>query len=82
MQGRPDEAIRSWNEALRSEHLGPEGAKAIRFELGEAHEALGRPGEALWWYQAVAGIDPDYRGVGGRIARLGGGPGVPPAESA
>ncbi len=80
MQGRPRDAVEALRRALRSDYLGKESVKAVHFELGEAHEALGEPEVALWYLQKVARLDGAYRQVGQRIAALGGGPGRPPAE--
>ena len=80
LKGRHGEAIDAYRQALRSEFLTGEAAKAIHFELGAAHEALGEPEAALWYFQKVAQGDPAYRGVGGRVSRLGGGPGAAPDE--
>ena len=80
MKGQHREAIESYRQALRSEFLTGEGAKALHFELGAAHEALGEPEVALWYFQKIARGDPGYRGVLDRVVRLGGGPGTPPAD--
>ncbi len=78
LKGRPGEAIEAYRQALGSGSITPEGAQAIHFELGAAHEALGELQQALWYYQRVAQGDPAYRGVAERVSRLGGGRGVPP----
>ncbi len=80
LKGRHGEAIEAYRQALRSEFLTGEAAKAIHFELGAAHEALGEPEAALWYFQKIVEGDPAYRGVGGRVSRLGGGPGAAPDE--
>jgi tetratricopeptide (TPR) repeat protein len=78
LKGRHAEASEAYLQALDSEFLTDEGAKALHFELGVAHEAMGDPDEALWYFQKVAQGDPGYRGVAERVSRLGGGPGVAP----
>jgi pilus assembly protein FimV len=78
MKGEHREAVETYRQALRSEFLTGEGARAIHFELGAAHEALGEPEVALWYFQKIAHGDPGFRGAGERVARLGGGPGTPP----
>jgi tetratricopeptide (TPR) repeat protein len=78
MKGRHGEAIEAYRQALKSEFLTGDAAKALHFELGAAHEALGEPEVALWYFQKVAHGDPSYRGVAGKVSRLGGGPGVAP----
>ncbi len=78
MKGRHGEAIEAYRQALQSEFLTGDAAKALHFELGAAHEALGEPEVAVWYFQKVAHGDPSYRGVAGKVSRLGGGPGVAP----
>jgi len=80
MKGRHAEAIDAYRQALHSEFLTPDAAKALHFELGAAHEALGEAAGALWYFQQIAHGDPAYRGVAERVARLGGGPGIAPGE--
>jgi tetratricopeptide (TPR) repeat protein len=80
MKGRHAEAIDAYRQALHSEFLTGDAAKALHFELGAAHEALGEAGVALWYFQQIARGDPAYRGVAERVSRLGGGPGVAPGE--
>jgi tetratricopeptide (TPR) repeat protein len=78
MKGAHRDAVDTYRQALRSEFLTGDGAKAIHFELGAAHEALGEPDAALWYFQKIAHVDPAYRGAGERVAHLGGGPGTAP----
>jgi tetratricopeptide (TPR) repeat protein len=80
MKGDHAGAVEAYRQALRSEHLSGEAAKALHFELGSAHEALGEPDTALWYFQKVAHGSPSYRGVAQRVSRLGGGPGRAPGE--
>ena len=80
MKGEHREAVETYRRALDSEFLDDDGAKAIQFELGAAHEAQGEPETALWYYQKIAQADPGYRATGERVARLGGGPGTPPGD--
>jgi tetratricopeptide (TPR) repeat protein len=80
LKGAHREAVEAFRQALRSEFLTGDGAKAIHFELGGAHEALGEVETALWYFQKIAHGDPAYRGAGERVARLGGGPGTAPAD--
>lgn len=81
MKGRHGEAIEAYQQALRSEFLTEDAAKALHFELGAAHEALGEPEVALWHFQKVAHGDPSYRGVAGKVSHLGGGPGRAPGSA-
>ena len=78
LKGRHAEAIEAYLKALDSEFLTDEAAKALHFELGVAHEALGDPDVGLWYFQKVAQGDPGYRGVADRVSSLGGGHGVAP----
>ena len=41
------------------------------FEIGNAHELLGKNMEALVWYEKVEERDPTFRDVAVRIERLG-----------
>jgi len=79
LKGRHGEAIDAYRQALRSEFVTEDAAKALHFELGTAHEAQGDPEVALWYFQKIARGDPTYRGVAERVSRLGGGPGTAPA---
>jgi tetratricopeptide (TPR) repeat protein len=81
MKGLHAEAIEAYRQALRSEFLSSEAARAVHYELGVAHEALGEREVALWYFQKVAQGSPGYRGVAERVAGLGGGPGVPPGSA-
>ncbi|HET8733323.1 MAG TPA: hypothetical protein VFM45_06070, partial [Anaeromyxobacteraceae bacterium] len=80
LKGQHAEAIDAYRQALASEFLTGEAAKALHFELGAAHEAVGEVDQAIWYFQKVANGDPSYRGVAGRVARLGGGGGVAPTS--
>jgi tetratricopeptide (TPR) repeat protein len=81
LKGEHREAVETFRRALQSEFLTGDGAKAVHFELGVAHEALGEPEIALWYYQKIAQGDPGYRGAGERVVRLGGGPGTAPDDA-
>ena len=80
LKGRHGEAIEAYRQALGSGFLTGDAAKALHFELGASHEALGETDAALWYFQKVAHGDAAFRGVAQRVARLGGGPGIPPTE--
>jgi pilus assembly protein FimV len=75
LKARHEEAIEAYQQALGSEFLTDEASKALHFELGAAHEALGQPEAALGYFQKVAQVDPGYRSVAERVSRLAGGPG-------
>jgi tetratricopeptide (TPR) repeat protein len=80
MKGLHEDALAAYRQALRSEFLTGDGAKALHFEIGAVHEALGDPEAALWYFQKIARGDPGYRNVADRVAHLGGGPGSPPGD--
>jgi tetratricopeptide (TPR) repeat protein len=82
LKGEHREAVQAYRRALHSEYLTGEAAKALHYELGSAHEALGEGAVALWYFQKIAKVDPRYRDVRARVERLGGGPGQPPAHAA
>jgi len=71
-RGEPGAAVDTFKQALGSEHATGEVAKAIGFELGQAYEALGENGKALYHFQRVAGMDPRYRDVSSSVERLAG----------
>ena len=79
-RSEPREAIQAYRQALGSDHLTKDSAKAIHLDLGAAYEAAEQPEAALFYYQKVARNDPGYRDVAARVKALGGGPGRPPPE--
>ncbi len=68
--GRPLEAAVILEEAL-SGAVDDESAISLRYELGETLLAAGKPAEALDAFRKVASVDPSYRDVNVRIAKLG-----------
>jgi tetratricopeptide (TPR) repeat protein len=80
LKGEHREAVQAYRRALHSEYLTGDAAKALHYELGAAHEALGESAVALWYFQKIVKVDPRYRDVRARVDRLGGGPGQPPAN--
>ena len=68
--GRPLEAAVVLEEAL-SGAGDDESTVSLRYELGEALLAAGKPAEALDAFRKVASFDPNYRDVGERISELG-----------
>lgn len=61
----------SWYErALVTPGLDTEGATALRYDLGLAHEQAGNRKAALDCFMEVYGIDIDFRDVGERIRAL------------
>jgi len=81
MKGEHREAVQAFRHALHSEYLTGEAAKALHYELGAAHEALGETAVALWYFQKIVKVDPRYRDARAHVERLGGGPGQPPANA-
>ncbi|HEU4383082.1 MAG TPA: tetratricopeptide repeat protein [Anaeromyxobacteraceae bacterium] len=79
-KGEHRTALEAFRRALRSGALTAVAAKALHYELAAAHEALGQPEQALWYLQKIHKVDPGYREAGAAVARLGGGPGRPPAD--
>ncbi|WP_375767285.1 tetratricopeptide repeat protein [Archangium gephyra] len=69
-KGDAGAAVGTFKQALASEHATGEVAKAIGFELGLAYEAVGEQGKALYHYQRVAALDPNFREVTGNVQRL------------
>ena len=65
LKGRHGEAIEAYQQALDSEFLTDEAAKALHFELGAAHEALGEP-------DAGARVLPEGRPGRSRLPGRGG----------
>jgi pilus assembly protein FimV len=78
LKGEHREAVQAYRHALHSEYLTGEAAKALHYELGAAHEALGEGAVGLWYFQKIVKVDPRYRDVRARVDRLGGGPGQAP----
>jgi tetratricopeptide (TPR) repeat protein len=81
LKGDHREAVQAYRRALHSEYLTSDAAKALHYELGAAHEALGEGAVAVWYFQKIVKVDPRYRDVRARVDRLGGGPGQPPANA-
>jgi len=81
-KGEPPGAIEALRRALRSDYITPEAARAVHYELATAYEAGGDPQTALFFLQKVLRADPRYRDAQAMAARLGGGPGRPPADEA
>jgi tetratricopeptide (TPR) repeat protein len=69
-KGDAGAAVGTFKQALASEHATGEVAKAIGFELGLAYEAINEQGKALYHYQRVAALDPNFREVSGYVQRL------------
>jgi tetratricopeptide (TPR) repeat protein len=72
-------AVEAFRRALAAGDAQPEAARALHYELGRAHEALGDAEGALWYFQKVVRADPRFRDARARVEALGSGPGRPPA---
>ena len=69
-KGEMDAGIEHIKLALE-ENPKPDEELGLWFEMGNAHELLGKNLEALIWYEKVEERDPRYRDVAQRIERLG-----------
>jgi tetratricopeptide (TPR) repeat protein len=69
-KGEMDPGIDHLKLALASDPK-PDEEVALWFELGNAHELVGKNLEALIWYEKVEERDGRYRDVAQRIERLG-----------
>jgi tetratricopeptide (TPR) repeat protein len=69
-EGRFEEATHELSEALADASLSPESAIGIRFQLGLAYEAAGRPHEALTEFERVFEIQANYPEVAQKIRGL------------
>jgi tetratricopeptide (TPR) repeat protein len=69
-KGVPEAAIRWYEKALRSPHVGAETATAIHYELACACEQAGNRTSALTHFMEVYGTNIDYRDVAERIKSL------------
>jgi pilus assembly protein FimV len=65
-------ALDAFQKGLNSQNVTPEQAVALRYEVGSAYEAMGRFGEARKFFDKVAEMDPEFRGVSARIEQLKG----------
>jgi Tfp pilus assembly protein PilF len=81
-KGEPGPAVAAFERALRSGDLSPEASCALRYELARACEAAGDVEGARWYVQKVLRADPRYRDAPEILARVGDGPGRPPAGHA
>jgi tetratricopeptide (TPR) repeat protein len=63
-------AIEHFKQALVAPYRGDREEMALFFELGNAYEAVGEYGEALYFFQKVEKRDPKFRNVYQRVQRL------------
>jgi pentatricopeptide repeat protein len=80
-KGDPAGAVQAYQRALRSDYLTLEAARAVHYEIALAYEKAGEPEVALHYLHKVVKADPGYRDAKAVVARLGGGPGKPPAAA-
>ena len=69
-RGMPKIAVRWYDRALRSSGLDPEGALALRYDMGVAYETAGEKQAALDSFSEVYSSNIDYRDVADRIRTL------------
>jgi tetratricopeptide (TPR) repeat protein len=70
--GKPEEALGLFEQALSHGSVAGTVAAGILYEMGMAHESAGNAAGALECYTRVAAIDPAYREIAERLARLSG----------
>ncbi len=71
-KGMPQIAVRWYERALKTPGVDEEGALALRYDMGLAHEQAGDRKAALECFMEVYGANVDYRDVGERIRELRG----------
>jgi tetratricopeptide (TPR) repeat protein len=71
-KGHPQIAVRWYERALKAPGVDEEGALALRYDMGVAHEQAGNRKAALDCFMEVYGVNVDYRDVGDRIRELQG----------
>jgi tetratricopeptide (TPR) repeat protein len=67
---RVSDAISHLEQALSLPEMPAEQQVALRFDLGRSYQQQGDLGRARESFEAVAAVDPDFGGVGERIAEL------------
>ncbi len=71
-KGHPQIAVRWYERALKTPGVDEEGALALRYDMGTAHEQAGNRKAALDCFMEVYGVNVDYRDVSDRIRELQG----------
>jgi tetratricopeptide (TPR) repeat protein len=71
-KGLPQIAVRWYDRALKTPGVDEEGALALRYDMGMAHEQAGDRKAALNCFMEVYGVNVDYRDVSERIRELKG----------
>jgi tetratricopeptide (TPR) repeat protein len=69
-KGDMEPGIQAFKQALKSKPV-PDEELGLWFEIGNAHELLGKNMEALVWYEKVEEKNATFRDVALRIERLG-----------
>lgn len=69
-RGLPDAAIEWFQRALSAPKLAPETEVGLRYELARAQELSGNSTAALGNYAEVLAVNPGFRDVVDRVARL------------
>jgi tetratricopeptide (TPR) repeat protein len=70
-KGEMAPAVAAFMAALESPDVTEREQLDLWFEVGNAHELMGKANEALIWYEQVEEQDPEFRDVAERIERLG-----------
>ncbi|MEM6730783.1 MAG: tetratricopeptide repeat protein, partial [Myxococcota bacterium] len=65
--GDTAQALSHFLRGLNSDQVTAEEALALRFEIGQAYEQMGRNREAVKFFEKVDSIDPEFRGVTQRL---------------
>jgi hypothetical protein len=71
-RGNGPAAVKILKQGLALNALKPDARRALLFELGMAHEAIGEGSVAVEHYREVASEEPGFRDVGERIQKLAG----------
>jgi predicted TPR repeat methyltransferase len=66
-----EEGIEHFKNGLALPDVPQQEQLGLWFELGNAHELLGKPNEALVWYAKVEEVDASFRDATARIERIG-----------
>ncbi len=71
-RGNTRQALDSFLRGLNSEYVTAVEAVALRYEIGQAYEAMGRPADAYKFFEKVRSMDETFRDVGARLEHLRG----------
>ena len=69
-RGDFSEAVKHFKKGLYADNKSDREELGLYYELGNAHELLNDPKEALYYFQKVQKRDPGFRGVDARIEGL------------